>query len=277
MATIHAWLDDPRWAGESVSTVWASAFDQGVYVGSRRTWYRIAARHGRTRPPRRRTTTPRPVPRVQASRPHQAWCWDVTLLPTPVRGEHYAAVVILDLYSRYVVTATVLPAESSQATVPIFQAAFARYGPPTVIHADGGPVMTSTLLQTLIATAPSQASHSRPHTPNDNPYIESWFRTAKGRPSWPGTFTSLEAAQTWLAETVVWANTVHHHASLGWMTPAAVLTGDHHRITTERQALLDTAALAHPCRYHRPPQAPALAATTWVNPPPNERSNSMST
>lgn len=266
-AAIQAWLTDPHWVGESVSTVWALAFDQGTYLASRRTWYRIAARRGRTRPQRRRRTTPRPIPRVQASRAHQAWCWDITLLPTPVRGEHDAAVVILDLYSRWVVAATVLPTETSQATVPVLQAAIDQYGAPAVIHADGGAVMTSTLIQTLIAEAPSQASHSRPHTPNDNPYIESWFRTAKGRPTWPGIFASLPAAQAWLDETVTWANTVHRHASLGWMSPAAVLSGDHRRITANRQALLDTAYLAHPSRYGQPPHAPDLAATTWINPP----------
>lgn len=262
-----AWLGDEQHADHSVSTVWASAFDQGVHLASRRTWYRIAAQHRLTRPSRPRRSLVRPRPVVEASAPHDAWCWDFTALPTPVRGQHYAAAVVLDLHSRAVVAATVLETEAKDPVVTLLTAAMIRYGPPRVLHADGGAVMTSTAIQDLLAPTPTRISHSRPRTPNDNPFIESWFRTAKQHRSWPGTFASLAEAQAWLASIVTWYNTEHHHAGIGWHTPDAVLTGLHHARTAARQDLLDAAYAAHPERYRRPPRACGVPSRTSINAP----------
>lgn len=275
-----AWLEDDHLAGQSVSTIWAHAFDQGVHIASRRTWYRIAAQHRLTRPLRPRRPAPRPRPEIEASAPHDAWCWDFTALPTPIRGQHYAAAVVIDLHSRAVVAATVLETEATEPVVALLTALITQYGAPRVLHADGGAVMTSTAIQHLLDPTPAQISHSRPRTPNDNPYIESWFRTAKQHLSWPGTFACLAEAQAWLASVVTWYNTSHHHSGLGWHTPNAVLTGIHHEQSLARQRLLDAAYAANPQRYRQPPRAPQVPLHTWINPPtgtPSDSGNSPPT
>ncbi len=62
--------------------------DRGLYIGSERSFYRVlhahgqAHRRGRARPPQE----PRPVPRLRADGPNQVWSWDITYVPTSVRG-----------------------------------------------------------------------------------------------------------------------------------------------------------------------------------------------
>jgi transposase InsO family protein len=265
-ATILAQLDDPAAPAGSVGERWAHAFDAGLYVASLRTWYRVARRHARTRPPRPRA--PRPVPRLCAAAPHAVWCWDITWLPTPIRGQHYACYVVLDVYSRMVVAWHVAARESAAVAADLFATATARLGvTPRIVHADGGAAMTSQPVQHLFAQLGIAASHSRPSVPNDNPYSEAWFKTAKHHPTAPPVFGSLTEAQTWLDRFVPWYNHEHRHGGLGWQTPANVLSGQHRTVTCYRQQLLDAAHAAHPARYHQPPRAPAVPTDAWINRP----------
>jgi len=270
-ATIVACLDDPALAAGSVGERWARAFDAGVYLASERTWYRVARRHRRTRP-RRPTgrTTPRPVPRLCADAPHAVWSWDITWLPTPIRGQHYACSVVLDVSSRMVVAHRVEDRESATVAATMFAAATAAHGVvPRIVHADGGAAMTSQPVQHLFAQFGIAASHNRPSTPNDNPYSEAWFKTAKYHPAAPAVFGSLPEAQVWIDGFVAWYNHEHRHSGIGWQTPANVLSGQHQTVTQHRQQLLDTAHATHPQRYHRPPQAPSLPTSAWINQPPD--------
>jgi putative transposase len=270
-ATILTCLDDPAMPACSVGERWARAFDAGTYVASERSWYRVARRQRRSRPrctpPR---PTPRPIPRLCADAPHAVWSWDITWLPTPIRGQHYACYVVLDVYSRVVVAQQVAERESAAVAAALFATATARLGVvPRIVHADGGAAMTSQPVQHLFAQLGIAASHSRPSVPNDNPYSEAWFKTAKYHVEAPPVVTSLDEAQAWLDTFVSWYNHEHRHAGIGWQTPTNVLSGQHQAVTHRRQQLLDTAYAAHPQRYHRPPQAPSVPATVWINKPPD--------
>jgi putative transposase len=270
-ATILACLDDPALPACSVGERWANAFDAGVYVASARTWYRVARRHRRSRLPRPSPrSAPRSVPRLCADAPHAVWSWDITWLPTPIRGQHYACYVALDVYSRMVVAWRVEERERGERAAAMLAAAVDQLGvTPRIVHADGGAAMTSQPVQHLFAQLAIAASHSRPSTPNDNPYSEAWFKTAKYHPAAPAVFGSLADARAWLAAFVAWYNHAHRHAGIGWQTPANVLSGQHQVVTHHRQQLLDAAYAAHPTRYQRPPCAPIVPAAAWINKPPD--------
>lgn len=270
-AAIVACLDDPTTPACSVGERWAHAFDGGTYVASARTWYRVARRHRRTRPrPATPQRTARAVPRLCADTPHAVWSWDITWLPTPIRGQHYACYVALDVYSRMVVAHRVEERERGEAAAAMLATAVDQLGvTPRIVHADGGAAMTSQPVQHLFAQLQIAASHSRPSVPDDNPYSEAWFKTAKYHPAAPAVFASLAAARRWLDGFVAWYNHEHRHTGLGWHTPAAVLSGQHQAVTQRRQQLLDAAYAAHPTRYHQPPRAPVVPTAAWINKPPD--------
>jgi transposase InsO family protein len=270
-ATILACLDDPAMPAGSVGERWARAFDAGVYVASARTWYRLARRHRRTRPrPAKSSVAARPVPRLCADAPHAVWSWDITWLPTPIRGQHYACYVVLDVYSRAVVAHHVAERESGVTAAAMLAAAVTQVGKtPRIVHADGGAAMTSQPVQHLFAHLGIAPSHSRPSVPNDNPYSEAWFKTAKYHPGAPPVVTSLAEAQGWLDAFVAWYNHEHRHAGIGWQTPANVLSGQHQAVTHRRQQLLAAAHVAHPTRYRQPPCAPVVPTDAWINKPPD--------
>lgn len=267
-ARILAWLDDPTHAACSVGERWAQALDAGQYVASERSWYRVARRHRRGRP-RRAPLPARSTPRLCASAPHAVWSWDITWLPAPIRGQHYACYVVLDVYSRMVVAHQVELRERGDVAAAMFQAAISRLGvTPQIVHADGGAAMTSEPVRAIFAHWGIAASQNRPSVPNDNPYSEAWFKTAKSHSTIPAIFPTLEDARAWVDRFVFWYNHHHRHSGLGWQTPVHVLTGQHQAITLHRQALLDASYAAHPARYARPPRAPVTPSEAWINKPP---------
>lgn len=270
-AAILACLADPAHPPCSVGERWARTFDAGTYLASERSWYRVARRHGRLLPRSTRSASvPRTVPQLCADAPHAVWSWDITWLPTPIRGQHYACYVVLDVYSRVVVAHRVDVRERGEIAAAMLAEAIDHLGvTPRILHADGGAAMTSQPVQHLLAHLQIAASHNRPSVPNDNPYSEAWFKTAKYHPTGPADFASLADAQRWLEAFVAWYNHEHRHAGIGWQTPTNVLSGAHTTITDQRQLLLDAANAAHPTRYRQPPHAPVVPATAWINKPPD--------
>lgn len=97
-------LDSPRFVDVSPYQVYATLLDEGTYLCSVSTMYRILREHDQVRERRDQLRHPAyEVPRLVASAPNQVWSWDITKLPGPVKWKNYYLYVILDLYSRYVV------------------------------------------------------------------------------------------------------------------------------------------------------------------------------
>ncbi len=167
--------------------------DQGFYIGSERSFYRVlqahgqAHRRGRAGPPQE----PRLVPRLQARRPNQLWSWDITYLPTSVRGVWLYLYLVIDVWSRKVVAWDVAEREDAQIVADLVGRACLRERitkdrrQPLILHADNGNAMRAATLETRLEELGVLRSFSRPSVSNDNPYSDSLFRTANYRPDYP--------------------------------------------------------------------------------------------
>ena len=179
------------------------------------------------------------------------------------------AYVIIDLYSRYVVGWLVAENESSDYAAAMFADAIARHGvaPGLTVHADRGAAMKSATLAQLLASLGADRSFSRPRVSDDNPYIESHFKTMKYQPDYPGKFTGVLHGRGWLGLFVGWHNDEHHHSGLAWFTQALVFFGRVEAVRAVRQVALDEAYVAHPERFpNGAPKAALPPVEVSINP-----------
>ncbi|TDE33657.1 IS3 family transposase [Actinomadura sp. 6K520] len=271
-AHVLAVLDSPRFADKSVGQVWATLLDEGVYLCSQATMYRLLRERGQSGDRRAQAVRPATVkPELEADGPDQVWSWDITKLKGPVRGVHYLLYVIIDIYSRKVVHWEIWPTENGTLAKEFIQHAITANGgvAPRSIHADRGTAMTSKTVTGLLALLGIDQSHSRPHVSNDNPYSEAQFKTFKYCPAFPGRFGSIEDANSFCAGFFVYYNHQHRHSGIGMHTPATVHDGTAAQIQARRAATLHAAFKAHPERFRgRCPTPPPLPDKVWINPPP---------
>lgn len=263
-------LDHGFAAGLSVYSCWHQALDQGKPIASLSSWYRIARTHlSPQRPTRARKTRPaRAMPYFQATRPNQVWCWDITKLPGPYLGVVYNLYTIIDAYSRKIIGWHLAASEKDSLARDMFTQAITNEAMiPDMVHSDGGASMTSRALADLYREHGITRSINRPRVSNDNPFIESWFKTLKYRPGRPRYFTSLDHAIDWVGPQIEFYNTHHRHSSLEGHTPASVHDGTWTHIHAQRQATLTALASQHPNRYTQPPQLKTLYATVTLNTP----------
>jgi putative transposase len=255
--------------------VWARLLDDGVYLCSISTMYRLLAIAGENRERRRQRTHPaKKKPELIAHRPNQVWSWDITKLQGPTRGTYYELFVIIDLFSRYVVGWMVSEAETGELAEAFIAETLVAQGisrDQLTLHADRGTSMTSKPVAQLLVDLGVARSHSRPHVSNDNPYSEANFKTLKYCPAFPGRFGSIEDARVFCAVFFDHYNHVHHHTGIGLHTPASVHYGTATEIRVQRAVTLDAAYAANPARFrHRRPQPPKLPTVAWINEPTPE-------
>jgi putative transposase len=251
--------------------------DEGTYLGSVSTYYRVLREAGESRERRAQATHPAAVkPELVATGPNQVYSWDITKLHGPAKWAYYHLYVILDIYSRYAVGWMVAARESAVLAEKLIAATCAKQGitrGQLSLHADRGSSMTSKPVALLLADLGVTQSHSRPHVSNDNPYSEAQFKTLKYRPAFPARFPSIEAARGHCQEFFPWYNNEHHHGGLGLHTAADIHHGRAPAVQARRAQVLDAAYTAHPERFVRkPPAPPKLPATSWINPPQEETS-----
>jgi putative transposase len=248
--------------------VWATLLDEGQYLCSEATMYRILRQHGEVRERRAQATHPAKVkPELVATAPGQVWSWDITKLQGPGRGEYFHLYVMLDIFSRYAVGWTVAAAESAELAKAFIADITATHGAPQAIHADRGTSMTSKPVAQLLIDLDVARSHSRPHVSNDNPYSEAQFKTLKYCPAFPGRFGSLADARAFCHTFFNHYNHVHRHKALGLHTPASVHYGTAAGIRANRAVVLDAAHARNPERFSAPPTPPKLPTAAWINPP----------
>jgi putative transposase len=270
---ILAVLDAPRFVDLPPIQIWTMLLDEGIYLCSISTLYRILAEHAQLVERRRIARHPaRTVPELVATGPGQVYSWDITKLAGPAKGIYYDAYVMIDIYSRYIVGARVHPHESGQLAADMMAQVFGLHGAPQVVHADRGTSMTSKTVAEFLADLEVTRSYSRPQVSNDNPYSEAWFKTLKYAPTFPDRFGSLADAQQFMNSFVDGYNHHHRHTGIGLHTPADVHYGLASARHAERKAILAQARERHPERFttHHSPKIINLPESAWINQPAQE-------
>ncbi len=252
--------------------VYATLLDEGRYLCSERTMYRVLAAHQEVRERRDQLRHPHYVaPELLARRPNELWSWDITKLRGPSKWTYFYLYVMLDVFSRYVVGWMVAHRESAGLAEQFIHETCGRQGierGQLTIHADRGSAMTSKPVAFLLADLGVTKTHSRPHVSNDNPFSEAQFKTLKYRPAFPERFASIQTARAHCHVFFRWYNTEHHHSGLGPLTPADV----HHGLAEERfvarTTVLTAAYTEHPERFPASlPRPPARPVEVWINRP----------
>lgn len=269
-AEILAVVNSARFVDLPPIQIYAHLLDEGVYLGSISTIYRVLTENAQVKERRRLARHPaRAIPELVATAPGQVYSWDITKLAGPVKGKYFDAYVMIDIYSRYIVGAHVHTHESAVLATEMMREIFGVHGIPHVVHADRGTSMTSKTVATLLADLEVTRSHSRPRVSNDNPYSEAWFKTLKFAPVFPERFGSLADARTFMADFVEGYNHHHHHTGIGLNTPADVHYGLAAAKAAERAVVLAGARSRHPERFTttQDPKILAIPTTAWINQP----------
>jgi len=265
-------LHSDRFTGAAPAEVWATLLDEGTYLASVSTFYRVLHAEGEVRERRRQATHPAAVkPELLAGAPNQVWSWDITKLLGPAKWTYYYLYVILDIFSRYVTGWMVATREPAALAEKLISGTCAKQqisAGQLAIHADRGSSMTSKPVAFLLAGLGITQSHSRPHVSNDNPFSESQFKTMKYRPAFPGQFGSIQHARAHCQVFFPWYNNEHRHSALGLHTPADIHYGRAPAVRAARAGVLAAAYAAHPERFVRQfPHPPKLPAASWINRP----------
>lgn len=268
-------LNSAEFVDAAPAQIYAALLDQGVYVASIATMYRVLREHAQVRERRRVARHPaRQRPELVADAPGQVYTWDITKLAGPVKGSYFDAYVMIDIYSRYIVGARVHARESGPLAESMMREVFDVHGIPHVVHADRGTSMTSKSVADLLEDLDVTRSHSRPKVSNDNPYSEAWFKTLKYTPVFPDRFASLAHARTLMTDFATWYNHAHRHSGIGLHTPADVHHGRHHSVRANREDTLTAARAAHPHRFSTTRLLPKILGVpdqVWINKPEPQR------
>jgi putative transposase len=267
-------LNSERFCDKAPAEVWATLLDEGTYLASISTMYRVLRERNQVRE-RRRVARHLPLvkPELVARRPNEVWSWDITKLAGPHKWTWFQLYLILDVYSRYVVGWLVAPRESATLAEGLIADAIYAHdvgAGELTIHADRGSSMTSKTVSQLLCDLGVLQSHSRPHQSNDNPYSESQFKTLKYSPSFPKRFANLADARAFCAIFIDYYNNEHRHSGIGLHTPADVHFGRSEVVREKRQSVLDAAYHDHPERFRKSPSAPRVPEAAWINRPEEE-------
>lgn len=232
--------------------VYNSLLDKGIYLASESSFYRVL-REKKALSHRRETkegSSRKKPEELRATAKNQVWMWDITWLKTDVKGIYYYAYVIEDLYDRSIVGWAIYENESDEHARDLFKSVTEKEGAwPEFVHSDNGGAMKGITLVAFYYRLGIVPSFSRPRVSDDNPFIESFFKTLKYKCGYPKFFTSVEHARKWFADFIDWYNTCHMHSGLQYITPAQKRTGLHHAIYLNRNAVLEAAKEKYPHRW----------------------------
>ena len=265
-------LHSERFMDCSPYQIYATLLDEGLYLCSIRTFYRILERHNEGGERRNQRRHPHYTkPELLAVAPNQVWSWDITKLKGPVKWSYFHLYVIIDIFSRCVVGWMVAHRESTELAKRLIDEACDRQGieqNQLTLHADRGTSMTSKGVGQLLADLGVTKTHSRPHISNDNPYSEAHFRTLKYRPDFPQQFGAIEDAKAFCRSFFEWYNHDHYHSGIALLTPASVHSGQADEVVNKRNEALQVAFEHNPQRFNnRQPVAQPVPHAAWINPP----------
>ena len=301
-------LNGERFVDTAPAAVHATLLDEGRYLGSVRTMYRLLAINGGCRERRNQLAhPPYTKPELLAIAPNQVWSWDISKLKGPVKWTCFHLYVILDIFSRHVVGWLIAERESAELAEQLIADTVSRHDVKPgmlTLHADRGTSMQNNnrisatdppglvpmrrqrrngrvrlpacgaVATALLVDLDVAKSHSRPYVSDDNPFSEAQFKTMKYRPEFPARFGCLADARAFCQDFFAWYNTQHRHSGIGYMTPHSVHYGTAQAIHITRQATLDGAFLAHPNRFKsKKPKPHSLPTAVWINPPTKDSTN----
>lgn len=279
---ILATLNSPRFADATPYTAWAQLLDEGIYLASVRTFYRVLNDNGLVQERRAQLVHPAHVkPELIATAPNQVWSWDITKLRSTTKWQFFYLYVLLDIFSRYVVGWLLATAENAGLARALIEDTCDQYDiarGSLTLHSDRGSPMRAKTTAELMVDLGVAASFSRPRVSNDNPFSEAQFKTFKYRPDFPERFESIEQARRHGRAFFGWYNNEHRHSGIGFMTPAMVHFGQAAAIDQQRRRVLHAAYAAHPARFKGMlPTPPALPALVGINLPPQPHSKPSET
>ena len=272
-AEIVAVCHEPRFASLPPSQIVPRLADEGRYLASESSFYRVLHEVGQQHHRGRAAVPSRREPAThEATGPNQLWCWDVSYLPSGIRGLYYYLYLILDVYSRKIVGWEVEVEESGEHGAALVRRTalsegIARQRHPLVLHADNGSPMKSATLLATLQWLGVQPSHSRPRVSNDNAYVESVFRTCKYRPEYPADgFGTLDEARIWMLNFVTWYNIEHRHSGLNFVTPVQRHRHEADNVMRQRIEIYEAARARNPRRWSREIRDWSLPDSVWLNP-----------
>lgn len=249
--------------------------DEGIYLASESTFYRVlkeagqGQRRGRSKSPVRR-----PLTTHEANGPNQLWCWDITWLPTTVKGRYFYWYMMKDIYSRKLIANEVHESESSEHASHLLSRACLREQiagkaaeQPLVLHSDNGTAMKGANMLARMYELNVVPSFSRPRVSNDNAYAEALFRTAKYCPLWPERpFDTLDEARQWVLKFVTWYNEQHRHSGLKYVTPNQRHRGQAPALLKQRTEVYEAARARRPERWTAETRNWNLDNVVYLNP-----------
>jgi len=271
----HQTLLSERFVDQAPASIVPTLLDEGTYLCSERTMYRILAENEQVRE-RRRGHQQREYakPELLARATNQCWSWDITKLKGPTTWSYFYLYVIIDLYSRYVVGWMVAEAESATLAKQLIEQSCLKQAiepGELTLHADRGSSMKSKLVAQLLSDLGVTKTHSRPYTSDDNPYSEAQFKTLKYRPDFPQRFGCLQDARAHCQRFFHWYNHQHLHSGVAMLTPASVHHGQADELLEQRHHVMVDAARRHPLRFkHQSPKRAELPEAVWINKPDND-------
>lgn len=249
-------VNSPEFGHQSPCQIVPQLADRGIYIGSEATIYRVLRSAGQIKH-RARSNAPawkKPTPLI-ATAPNQLYSWDITYLPTVVRGRHYYLYLFLDIFSRKVVGWAVYENELSDLAASVLRDVCLRekiQPGQVVLHSDNGNPMKGASMLAMLQELGVARSLSRPAVSNDNPYSESQFRTLKCHTTYPSKpFADLKQAREWVARFVHWYNEEHRHSGISFVTPSQRHAGLDKEILTRREAVYAQARSRNPNRWSR--------------------------
>ena len=266
---------EERFWDASPYEMYATLLDEGTYICSIRTLYRILASMQEIKERRKQVNRPHyKKPELLATGPNQVWSWDITKLKGPVKWTYFYLYVIMDIFSRYVVGWLIAPAERKALAKELIAQTCEKQQisrDQLVLHADRGSSMKSKVVAQLLADLGVTKSHSRPYVSNDNPYSEAGFKTLKYSPHFPACFGSIQDARNFCRRFFSWYNDEHKHSGIGLLTPKQVHYGLADEILAQRLQVLKEAFDKNANRFKgKCPQPPVLPKAAWINRPDNE-------
>lgn len=273
----HSLMLCERFVDQAPASIVATLLDEGEYVCSERTMYRILAQHQQLKERRRgHRQGSYTKPELLATAANQVWSWDITKLKGPVTWSYFYLYVILDIYSRYVVGWMIADREAASLAKTLIQDSCDKQliqRQQLTLHADRGASMKSKVVAHLLADLGVTKTHSRPRTSDDNPYSEAQFKTLKYRPDFPDRFGSIQDARVHCQHFFRWYNQQHKHSGIAMLTPQTVHYGHADHVLNQRQQTLNLAFDLHPSRFKgKQPRPQSLPEAAWINKPLNNPS-----
>jgi len=246
-------LHEPRFVDLTPAEVYAQLLEEGRYLCSVRTMYRILESNQEVKERRnQRRHAHYSAPELLATQPNQLWSWDITKLLGPQKWTYFYLYVIMDVFSRFIVGWMVAHRESAALAEKLLEETCHRQGiqpGQLTIHADRGTSMKSKTVALLLSDLGVTKTHSRPHVSNDNPYSEAGFKTLKYRPDFPQRFGSIQDARNFCNDFVNWYNQEHYHSGISLLRPIDLHTGQAHSKIEQRNQVLNDAWALHPERF----------------------------